>query len=163
MQSKNDSKMACREMTATEVDVAIFVALAKLAHVRVEGADMQRDMELVREILRTIQAKADLTPREITVDGYDPEVVGRHIEILYRDGYIEGPSFSGGRNYLTVLVKDLTGAGHDLAGVTLTEESVWQKVKAGIGPEKLATWPIKFIEKVATDAMMAWAKGQLGL
>lgn len=151
-------------MAATEVDVAIFVTLAKLAHVRGEGGDMKRDMELVREILREIRAKSDLQPREITITGYGEEDAGRHIEMLFNEGYIEGSQFrGGGRPYTTVLVKDLTWSGHDLAGALLTDEGVWQKVKAALGPERLASVPLKMVQSVATDALTAWAKDQLGL
>lgn len=151
-------------MSATEVDVAIAATLARLAHVRGEGADMQRDMELVRDIFREVIARKDLKLREVRLDGYDPATVGRHVEMLYNAGYIDGVSQQAIKQaYANVEVKDLSWEGHEFACALLADESVWQKVKAALGPEKLASLPLKMIQSVATDALEAWVRGQLGL
>lgn len=150
-------------MHADPVDIAIHVARAKLAHLENREGEMQRDMELVREVLRTIKNKEDLTPREITISGYPEEVARRHVAMLYDEGYIDGSHqdmIDDGRH---VFVIDLSWRGHEFAGALLADETVWSKVKASLGPEKLATLPLKFIETVAMDALSAWVKSNIGL
>ena len=142
------------------VDVAILAAMKKLEHVQGRGTDMRRDMELVREIFRVIIAKNDLEAREITVPGHDDKIVNRHVSMLHRAGYIDGTSFKGGERILAV---DLSWQGHEFAGALLSEETVWTRVKDALGPEKLATVPLKYIETVAMEALIAWGKVKLGL
>ncbi|MGV6875944.1 DUF2513 domain-containing protein [Pseudochelatococcus sp. B33] len=151
-------------MSEAEVDVAIATALAKLAHVRGEGADMQRDMELVRAILKDVITSDSLRAREIKLDGYDPAIVGRHVEILFNAGYLEGvKSQVKGDPTPFMLVKDLTWEGHEFAGALLANDSVWQKVKAAFEPEVLRAMPLRLIQSVATDALKAWVLSQMGL
>lgn len=144
------------------VDVAILATMKKLEHVQGRGWDMRRDMELVREIFRTIIAKDDLDANEIAIAGHDEATVARHVEMLYSAGYIDGTLFDGGRQP-RVLVVDLSWQGHEFAGALLTEETVWAKVKEALGPEKLATMPLKYIESVAGEALLAWLKTKMGL
>src|ERR1035437_8601270 len=52
--------------------------------------DVKRDMELVRRILLAVQAKSSLEPELIIIDGLDDAVVGRHVEMLFDAGFLEG-------------------------------------------------------------------------
>lgn len=125
---------------------------------------MRRDMDLVRAILAEVRSWPDLASREISIEGYSDELVGGHVQMLYDAGYLRGSGGNfGGRNYMTVLVQDLTWDGHEFYGAMATDEDTWQKVKRAFGPEKLATAPLKMIESVATAALTAWATKQLGL
>jgi len=125
---------------------------------------MRRDMEVVRKVLRAIQDKPDLTPRELVVEGLDDFTVGHHVALLHAAGYIDGVSSnSNSYPYTYVMVRDLTWQGHDFAGALLTDDSTWDKIKKEIGPEKLVTMPLKVIEALATKALTAWATSQLGL
>jgi len=83
--------------------------------------------------------------------------------MLYGEGYIDGSHIDLADDGRHVLVIDLSWRGHEFAGALLTEETVWTKVKASLGPEKLATLPLKFIESVALDALSAWVKSNIGL
>lgn len=155
--------MICAD-ASTGIDVAILVTMRKLSAVEGRAKDMRRDMDLVRTILRTIQAKADLKHSEIKIEGHDELIVGRHIAMLYDAGYIEGVDAQTLADpYKRILVTDLTWQGHEFAGALLTDEGVWEKVKAAFGPEKLATVPLKMIETVATQALTAWGLKQIGL
>lgn len=140
------------------LDIAIFATMKKLEHVQGRETDMQRDMELVREIFRAVIAKDDLKGQIIHINGREDDVVDRHVELLYKAGYIEGTPFKH-----RIMVIDLTWQGHEFAGAILTEETVWTKVKDAVGPEKLATIPLKAIEAVAMEALIAWGKQKLGL
>lgn len=142
------------------VDVAILATMKKLEHVQRRGADMRRDMELVREIFRVLIAKEGLEGKEISIPGYDQKIVNRHVSMLYRAEYIDGTPFMGDERVLAV---DLSWQGHEFAGALLTEETVWTKIKDALGPEKLATVPLKYIEAVAMEALIAWGKTKLGL
>ncbi|MHC2273532.1 hypothetical protein ACVME8_000143 [Bradyrhizobium diazoefficiens] len=127
------------------------------------GIKMQRDMEVIRQILRAVRDKKDLTPRILSIAGLDDFTVGYHVSLLHQAGYIAGPSISGGDVPFTrVLVSDLTWQGHDFAGVILAEDSVWEKIKRALGPEKLIQMPLKIVQDVATKELTAWAMSQLG-
>lgn len=146
------------------IDVAISVALRRLYRAAERDRDMRRDMELVRAILRAVQDRPNLKHRELTLDGHDPLAVGRHVQMLFDAGYIEGvASQSLSDPFKRVAITDLTWQGHELAGALLTDEGVWDKVKTALGPEKLATVPLKMIESVATQALTAWGLKQVGL
>lgn len=152
-------------MQADPVDVAIYVARAKLAHVEDREWDMRRDMELVREIFRKVQAKTTLDYRPIgPIEGYDDFDVGRHVEMLHKAGYIEGIYNKETHGQPGVVrIYDLSWDGHEFAGALLTDEGTWQKMKSAFGPEKLATAPLKMIESVAIQAVTAWALSKMGL
>lgn len=149
----------------TRVDVAILATMKKLAYVEGRGDDMRRDMELVREILKLVHEKPHLQHMTLNkVEGYDDLAVARHVEMLFKAGYIEGLANSGGFGKASIIrIYDLSWQGHEFYGAIATDEGTWQKVKAAFGPEKLATAPLKMIENVATQALTAWAMGKMGL
>lgn len=91
---------------------------------------VHRDMELVRKLLFAIEAKADLDYVEIRLEGEDDLRVGRHIELLYEAGMIDGVrSDVIGAFYADIAVRDLSWDGHDLAGA-LRNEVVWDSSRA---------------------------------
>ena len=79
-------------------------------------AVMARDMELIRKIISEIQSWPDVKPRILTIEGYDPSIVGRHVEMLIKADLIEGkPHPSGRSTKIDAVVTDLTYEGHDFA------------------------------------------------
>ncbi len=77
---------------------------------------MARDMELIRKIISEIQSWPDVKPRILTIEGYDPSIVGRHVEMLIKADLIEGkPHPSGRSTKIDAVVTDLTYEGHDFA------------------------------------------------
>ena len=123
---------------------------------------MQRDMEVVRKVLRAIQARTDLTPQELEVDGLDDFTVNYHVGLLHDAGYIDGLVRKSGSNFdKTVMVKDLTWAGHEFAGSILTDDSTWEKIKTAIGPEKLVKLPLKVLQDIATKTLTDWGLDQV--
>jgi hypothetical protein len=128
------------------------------------GIKVKRDMEVVRTLLRGIQEKSDLHPRQLKFDEIDDLTAGYHISMLLAAGYIDGfESKQINQAVPIVFVKGLTWEGHDLAGALLTDETTWDKLKSAIGPEKLVTMPLKVVEAVATKALTAWASAKLGI
>lgn len=75
---------------------------------------MKRDMNLVREILLTIEAESSgFAPSEIQVEGYTDEQTGYHTLLLLEAGLVEGHrvvSYSGG---LSAIATRLTWTGHE--------------------------------------------------
>lgn len=125
--------------------------------------DVKRDMDLVRRILLDVQAKTSLEPELIKIDGRDDAVVGRHIEMLFDAGYLEGIEHSTmASRYRDVLVKDLSWEGHEFVGAIFKEE-LWEKLKSAIGPGELASLSLKAIKDASIAAATAYLKGKLGL
>src|SRR3546814_19728026 len=86
---------------------------ATLAPETVGEVRVQRDMDLVRRIMKEIRLRSDIRARPVEIDGVDPVVLGRHVEMLFKDGLVEGtPHHSSGRPYTQVLVRDLYWQGH---------------------------------------------------
>ncbi|PNE12428.1 MAG: hypothetical protein CR217_03410 [Beijerinckiaceae bacterium] len=125
--------------------------------------DVKRDMELVRRILLTVQAKSSLEPELIQIDGLDDAVVGRHVEMLFDAGFLEGMEHSTlASEYRDILVKDLTWDGHEFVGA-ISKDELWQKLKSAIGPGELAGQSLKAIKDASIAAATAYLKGKLGL
>ena len=125
--------------------------------------DVKRDMELVRRILLTVQAKSSLEPELIKIDGHDDAVVGRHVEMLFDNGFLEGMEHSTlASEYRDIFVKDLSWDGHEFVGA-ISKEELWQKLKSAIGPGELAGLSLKAIKDASIAAATAYLKGKLGL
>lgn len=89
---------------------------------------MKRDWEVIRAILVTAEEKppgAHLYNNE--VDGYDPQIVAAHMDMLHDAGYIEA-KFVRSNNLTAILIKT-TYEGHDLLD-TIRSESTWVKIKS---------------------------------
>jgi Hypothetical protein (DUF2513) len=118
---------------------------------------MQRDMEVIRKILRAVQNKNDLKPEVLKVEGLDDFTIGYHVALLHEAGYVEGPSIrSNSLPYNQVLVRDLTWQGHEFAGAILSDESTWDKVKTALGAERLISMPLKVVQEIATKELTEW-------
>lgn len=124
---------------------------------------MQRDTEMVRKVLLAIQARKDLRPQELTIDGEDDFTVRYHVALLYDAGYIDGSAFGVHDGpYKTVLVRDLAWTGHDFAAV-LANDTVWGKIKGSFNAKDLATMPLSMINLAGTCLLEAWVKQSVGL
>jgi hypothetical protein len=125
---------------------------------------MQRDMEVVRKVLRAVKDRKDLRPSQLHIDGLDDFTVGYHVYLLHAAGYIVGdrtPALAG--PYPQILVSDLSWDGHEFAGAILADESTWEKVKASVGAEQLVSMPLKVVQELAIKALTAWGLNKLGL
>lgn len=125
---------------------------------------MQRDMELIRKIILTVQAKNDMVPQKLHIDGPEPWVLARHIELLFDAGMLDGTKAThpvSGKPP-AMFVKDLSAAGHDFAAA-LGNDTVWGQIKQKVSPGDLAVMPLKVIKDVGVAALQAWMLKQLGL
>lgn len=123
---------------------------------------MQRDMELVREILRTVQAKNDVDPREIPHGDHKEWIFKRHMEAMYSAGLFDGTIHRPQSGLPRVLVRDLSWEGHDFAAA-IGNDSVWAKIKAKLSPSELAGVPLKVLAKVSAAALQSYLMDKLGL
>ena len=100
---------------------------------------MQRDMDLVRQIMLATQAKQGLDPEPIKIEGVDDVVVGRHVEMLFDAGFLDGFEYDTtlASQYRNILVKDLSWDGHEFIGA-ISKDELWQTLKFAIGPGELA-------------------------
>jgi hypothetical protein len=54
-----------------------------------KGMEMQRDMDLVRKIMLEVQSRGDVFPRTVKIDDVDDEMLGRHVEMLPQDSWMD--------------------------------------------------------------------------
>ncbi len=124
---------------------------------------MIRDMELIREILLTIQARPDSMLQRFTLDGYDQNVVGRHVQLLVQEGYLDGKVHDSSlQHQLTCFVSDLTWKGHDFVAA-IQNDTVWEKIKNAMSPKELATAPITLIKTLGMRLLEDHLKQLVGL
>lgn len=120
-------------------------------------------MELVRAILLRVEAKQNFTNETITIDGYDPEIVARHVELLFDNKLLDGrKSKEITPTVPAVLVFDLTWEGHEFVA-TLRDDNVWGKIKQKISPTVLATLPFDVLKTVGITMVTRLTMNQLGL
>lgn len=125
-------------------------------------AAMKRDMELIRAILLNVQARADLEPRSVQIDGADPMTVGRHVEMLHAVGFLEGYDASHIESPIpTILVTDLSWEGHEFIAA-LQNDTVWSQIKSMAAGE-MGKLPLSVVKDAAVALARRWAFGQLGL
>ena len=125
---------------------------------------MKRDWDLIREILLAVQARPDLRPQPIKLEGYDDMVVARHVEMLHAAGLLEGrrKTRSSSDEPPFILVTDLTWEGHDFLGA-LQDKTVWAKLKQQFGAAELAGIPLTVIKSLAVDLLKQTLLSRLGL
>jgi hypothetical protein len=121
---------------------------------------MTRDNELIRQIILAIKARGDATPRPLEIDGADKIVVARHLEMLLDVGLLEGEKL-GALNtpYPTILVKDLSWSGHDMAAV-MENEAVWGQFQQKLSPSQLVQIPLPVLKNVGIGLLTTWLKSQ---
>ena len=103
--------------------------------------EMQRDMDLIRELLLKLEAlpmcqgrKVDITPdaEEVAVSGYDFDQIDYHLTQIRKSGFIDE---GGCRPMVGIGFRGLTPAGHDFLD-SVRDPETWAKTKnvaAGAG------------------------------
>lgn len=122
---------------------------------------MQRDMDLIKAIIDHIHARTDVKPREVVIEGYDPSLVSRHLDILYQAGYLDATVSRRANGQVIFKVVDFTWDGHEFAD-TLKMQTVWEKTKAAMGRQFVSA-PLKVVgdvaHKIAVDFVMSQITG----
>jgi len=124
---------------------------------------MTRDMELIRKIVAEIRARDTTRPQTLDILDVDPAVLARHIELLHDAGLIEAiKSEPFNAPYPTIMVKDLSWAGHDFAAA-IENEGVWSKIKQAFSAKELSALPLSVVKTVGIGLLEQLAKAKLGL
>ncbi len=94
---------------------------------------MERDMDLVRALLRKIEAQPPGEElRSPHIEGYDQATVLHHLELLTDAGLIEAKFMKTDQSGIAAaVVERLTWQGHESL-TPAKNESVWQKAKAKV-------------------------------
>jgi Hypothetical protein (DUF2513) len=124
---------------------------------------MQRNMELIRAILKDVQARDSLEYSVVAIEGHPIWQVQRHVELLVEAGFLQGASNGDNdEGYPDVVVRDLTFEGHDFLAA-LADDKVWAKLKQTYSATQLVGMPLAIIKKLGMTALQAYALQQLGL
>jgi hypothetical protein len=89
---------------------------------------MQRDMNLVRQILLAIEDhEHGRAPSSLSIDGYNADQIGYHVYIMIEGGLVAGADITamGSRGFEAIPTR-LTWAGHEFLDAA-RDDSRWQK------------------------------------
>lgn len=124
---------------------------------------MKRDMPLVRKILLHIEDRNNVRAERVEIDGYDDELVQRHVELLLDAGFIQGlKSHTISQSLPVMRVTDLTWEGHDFLAA-MRNEGVWARIKSSFDAAELAGMPLEVIREIGVGLLKEYAKSKIGL
>ena len=124
---------------------------------------MKRDMELIRKIIAESESDDDTKTRMLSIDGYDDNVVARHVESLIKAGYVVGNVHHGSMGTeLAAFVSDLTAEGQDFAAA-LQNEGIWSRLNESLSPIELATVPLTMIKEICMGLLKTHLMQKTGL
>lgn len=115
---------------------------------------MKRDMNLIRSMLLAVEASdTGWAPDRLTIEGYDPKVVGYHSYLIVQSGLCEGIDITGAESIgpEAVLTK-LTWAGHEFLDAA-RDETRWRKAMS-ITAKSAGTITIGALTQLLTSLMM---------
>lgn len=144
------------------ISIAVNGEVLTISPRLIGGIKMQRDMEMIKKVLLAVQARKDLHREELSIEGEDDFTVRYHVEMLYDAGFVDGSAKYFDMPYKTVLVKDLSWAGHDFVAV-LANDTVWNKIKSSFSASDLATLPLSMIKVAGTALLEQYVKQKVGL
>jgi hypothetical protein len=152
-----------RNERAMQTQTAHESATFKIALQPDGRAFMTRDMELIRRILVEIQSRKNLDQKAVKIDGVDNIILGRHVEMLFEAGMIDGIAVGTGyHGYREILVSDLKWEGHDFIAI-LQNTEVWNKIKQSFSAAELAGMPLSVVKDIGIGLFKDWAKKKAGL
>lgn len=114
---------------------------------------MKRDFDLIRQILREVEASPARTPLagRPNYEGFDEDTAVEHIDLLIEAGLLQGkitPFLDGG---VHVNIQRLTWKGHDFLDA-MKDDSIWAQAKESI---------LKPVGGVAFDVLLDWLKWKM--
>jgi hypothetical protein len=118
---------------------------------------VKRDLDLVRKILFTVEnSDTDGLERDsLRLEGYDDQVVARHVQLLDEAGYIIA-SYSEPDHGGVVLhkINRVTWKGHEFLDAA-RNDTIWQRVKDGLRA-KAVTVPLEALTSLLVEATKKW-------
>jgi hypothetical protein len=116
---------------------------------------MQRDMDLIRDILMTVGSPSWPAPgcrESLFPEGRDRAEVEYHLKLAVEAGLLEGEvTRSSGSGYHT-FVEGLTWRGHDFLDAARTE-FIWDEVKDEIKAKGLASASFEVLKRLLDKAI----------
>lgn len=107
---------------------------------------MQRDMELIRNILFDLEKKKEPGWCNLEYDGYTKDQVSYHIKLAYQAGLIEARDVSTFEG-MDWWAGDLTWQGHEFLDA-VRNDTVWNKVKNKVA-EQGGNLPFDIVKALA--------------
>lgn len=94
---------------------------------------MQRDMELIRKILKKIEESEydlanDVSMQPLYDEGYQEKIVTRHVDLLVQRNLVEAIDISSGGD-LSYYIQGLTWDGHEFLS-SAKNDTIWKKAKS---------------------------------
>jgi len=133
------------------------------AYIKWAARRVKLDLDLIKDILVEVEKLDVKVPKEISLDGYDPIAVARHIEMLYDDKLIEGIAHSDlSSSIKTVMIKDMSFRGHGFLAA-MREDTIWGQIKSVMSPESLAVVSIGQVASLTGDLVLKTARSAIGL
>ena len=118
---------------------------------------VKRDLDLVRTILLTVETSdTDGLERDgLRLEGYDDQVVARHVQLLDEAGYVIA-SYTEPDQGGVVLHKigRLTWKGHEFLDAA-RNDNIWYRVKDGLRT-KAASVPFEALTSLLVEATKKW-------
>jgi len=94
---------------------------------------MQRDMDLVREILVAVETAPYGTVGQNSLPDHDPLVVAYHIDLMEEAGLVEAAvARADGAGAIAARVNKMTWSGHEFLDA-VSDDSIWTKAKQKAG------------------------------
>jgi hypothetical protein len=119
---------------------------------RIRRRAMERDMDLIRDILLDLESNEDAYLEEVMDKGYEREIVLRHMELLHEAGLVEAKfSQAPEKGYFIADVARLTWEGYEFLD-NARNERLWQKV-TGFVAEKGVTVSFTVLQSLRLQAV----------
>jgi len=122
---------------------------------------MQRDMDLIREIISEIESWQDTSPRIVKLEGRDQSLVQDHVAMLQSADLVHVTDVSRTNSGQSLVVTDLTWDGHEFAAALKTP-TVWESMKSKVG-DAMTSLPMRALYEISMSLATEWAKRQVGL
>lgn len=124
---------------------------------------MQRDMELIREILKMVAENPSSTaPHVLHIEGHSDEEIGYHTQLMVEAGLLAGiGAFLDRGRIVAPQVDRLTWHGHDFLEAAAEPER-WRKAKAivqKVGGASLQIW-LSVLTHLAEEKVKSLLRGE---
>ncbi|MND89747.1 hypothetical protein D3C80_818160 [compost metagenome] len=132
------------------------------------GDDVQRDMDLVRDLLLYFEARQDpslIEYQDVSIDARSELEIGHHLNLLFNAGLlIAEPVTTDTGRVIYVIPQTLSWAGHEFLD-NIRDPEIWKQTKSGAA--KAGGWSLKVIASIAEGILKArvdqlFASGQIG-
>lgn len=113
---------------------------------------MKRDIDLIREILLRVEAMEHRRDNlDLAIEGYEEVEVDYNLDLLIREGFINGKSSWSLNHTLWATINGLEWEGHDLLDA-IRSESILNRAKSQLASQ-LPSVPLAILKDVCLDLL----------